>query len=441
MNELATVFVIGNAAAILLLPLRWAPLPLLVGACYMTLGQGVELGSLSFPVIRILIAVGVLRILVSGRGLAGGVMALDALMLAWAAWALASSVFHDDVSATLVHRAGLVYNACGVYFLLRVFCRSAEDVFNLCRITAILLIPLAMEMLFERSTGRNLFAVFGGVDELSAVRNGSIRAQGPFAHPILAGSVGAASLPLMLALWRRHRLTSIAGVAACLTMVFASASSGPILGALLALAALAMWRWRGLVKSLRWLAVLGYLALELAMNAPAYYLLARLDVTGNSTSWHRAELINAAVEHLSEWWLGGTDYTRHWIQYGIGWSENHIDVTNYYVMMGIYGGLALLLLFIAVLLGGFSLVGRHLRRLDDADAAPRTAFLMWSLGATLFAHAANFMSVSYFDQSVLFLYLALAAICAVHQDARQPEQTSAAPDEPGWKTALQGRYA
>jgi hypothetical protein len=44
-----------------------------------------------------------------------------------------------------------------------------------------------------------------------------------------------------------------------------------------------------------------------------------------------------------------------------------------------------------------------------ASGDPQRAFLAWSFGAGLFAHAATCVSVSYFDQSVLFLYLTLAA--------------------------------
>jgi hypothetical protein len=39
--------------------------------------------------------------------------------------------------------------------------------------------------------------------------------------------------------------------------------------------------------------------------------------------------------------------------------------------------------------------------------------MIWTLGAILFGHAATWMSVSYFDQTVVFLYLILAAIGAV----------------------------
>lgn len=448
-----------TAAGLLLLPARWAPLPLLVGACYMTLGEGIEIGSLSFPVIRILIAAGLVRVLLRGERLAGPFNALDGLMLAWAAWAVFSSVFHTNVAATLENRLGLIYNACGVYFLLRVLCRSTEDVLRLCRTIALLMIPLSLEMLYERmSGGHNLFSALGGVDAMSAVRDGQVRAQGPFAHAILAGSVGAGCLPLMAAIWQRYRVVAKAGFAACLLMVWTSASSGPYLSTLLAIVALAMWPLRHHMRTLRWLAVLGYVALDLVMNAPAYFVLARLDVTGSSTSWHRAELIRTAIRHLPEWWLGGTDYTRHWMAYGVGWSGNHIDITNYYINMGVNGGLPLMLLFIGILAKGFSFVGRRTsseptagllprlldplptlpdaklmesKRSEEATSAQRAAcFAAWALGASLFAHAATFLAVSYFDQSVVFLYVTLAAICA-----SVPGTVSAA--EPSGSTELE----
>jgi hypothetical protein len=412
MNAVATVFLLVNAVALLLLPLRWAALPLLVGACYMTMGQGIELGRFNFPVIRILIGVGLVRVVIRGERLAGTINGLDCLMVVWAMWAVSSSVFHEDASATLVNRLGLVYNGCGIYFILRVFCRSVDDVINLCRIIAILLIPLSLEMLDEHMTGRNLFSTFGGVNEFSEARGGILRAQGPFAHPILAGSVGATCLPLVLALWKRHRVISIAGMAACTAMVYTSASSGPILSAGCAIAALSMWRWRHLMRIVRWIVVFGYVMLDLLMKAPAYFLLARMDMTGSSTSWHRAELIAAAGRHFSEWWMAGTDYTRHWMTYGVGWSGNHVDVTNYYIMMGIYGGLPLMLLFMAVLAKGFAFVGQQTSHRKEAGATSTPSFAMWGLGSALFAHAATFVSVSYFDQSVVFLYVTLAAICA-----------------------------
>jgi hypothetical protein len=408
MNGITNVFLIINGVALLALPQRWAPLPLLVGACYISLGQGFELGPFHFPILRVLIAVGVVRVIIRGERIVGRMNSLDALMLVWATWALISSIFHKDVSGVLVNRLGLIYNSCSLYFFLRFFCHSLDDVVRLCRITAILLIPLSIEMLSEQITGHNLFSIIGGVPEISGVRNGRVRAQGPFAHSILAGTVGAVCLPLMIGLWQQHRKTAIAGIVACCSMVVASTSSGPIMTTIFSIGALFMWYWRDKMRLIRWLAVLTYIGLDLVMKAPAYYLIARIDLTGGSTSWHRAALIQAALEHISEWWFAGTDFTRHWMAYGVEWSGNHIDITNHYLVMGVNGGLPLMLLFIAILAKGFSFVGQSLQQADKLQS--ESPFIIWSLGSSLFSHAATFISVSYFDQTFVFLYLTLAMI-------------------------------
>jgi hypothetical protein len=280
-------------------------------------------------------------------------------------------------------------------------------------------------MLSEQMTGHNLFSILGGVPEMSEVRNGRIRAQGPFAHSILAGSVGAACLPLMIGLWRQYRKIAIAGIVACCSMIIASASSGPIMSALFAIGALFMWYWRGRMRLLRWLAVLAYIGLDLIMKAPAYYLIMRIDLTGSSTSWHRAALIDTALKHLTEWWFAGTDFTRHWMDYGVGWNPDHIDITNHYLVMGVYGGIPLMLLFIAVLAKAFSFVGQTLQKAYNLQIQ-ESRFMFWALGASLFSHAATFLSVSYFDQSFVFLYLTLAAICSTSIQTMQLPANSGA---------------
>lgn len=433
MNAFAITFLLINAVALLLLPRRWAPLPLLVGACYMTLGQGIEIGSFNFTVIRMLVAAGLVRVLMRGEHMSGRINGLDWLMLVWAVWALISSFFHNDPSAALTFRLGLVYNACGVYFLLRIFCQSHDDVVRLCCITAILLVPVAVEMLNEKLTMFNLFSALGGVPESPAIRSGRIRAQGPFAHAILAGTIGAVCLPFMIGLWQRQKKIALIGIVACLSIIYASASSGPIMSAIAGVGALSMWRYRQNTRLLRWLAVLSYIGLDLVMKAPAYYLISRIDITGGSTGWHRAFLIETALNHLSEWWIAGTDYTRHWMPSGVYWSPDHADITNHYLHLGVLGGLPLMLLFIAVLAKGFSFVGKTLRQ--SADLPFESRFIIWALGASLFAHAATFISVSYFDQSFVFIYLTLAAIGSVWSEKlRVTGNSLSRPNIPGQPT-------
>jgi hypothetical protein len=435
MGELKPAGALFVALALLLtfvLPRRWAALPLLAGALHVPFGLGAVIGPFHVYVIRLLLVAALLRLMVRREGLDGRLHALDAAMLVWATWAVFASVFHDDVAAALKFDLGLVFNAGACYFVLRVLCPTLDDARRLCAMAVLLMVPVAIEMTIEQLGARNLYSVFGDTVDVPQMRGGRMRAQGPFAHAILAGTVGAVWLPLAFALWSSHRRIALVGVVACVAMILASASSGPVIGALAGVAALALWPLRLHLSAVRW-SVLGALAaLSAAMSAPVYYLLARIDIAGGSTGWYRARLIETAVEHLDEWWLGGTDVTGHWMPTSL--DKVHADITNHYLHMGVVGGLLLMGLFALILVIAFRRVGRSLGPAGHDTHGPNEWFV-WALGASLFAHAVSFMSVSYFDQSFVALYVTLAAIAATAVK-RETLAHEASADPPEWIGAI-----
>lgn len=421
MNDFTVVFLALNAALLLLVPRHWAPLPLLLATCYTTVGQKIEIGPFSFTVLRTLVAMGAIRILIRKEWPMGGLCGLDWLMVLWAGWALCASGFHKDPMWSLIGNLGRAYDTLGLYFLIRCFCQTEEDVKGLVTMIVILLVPVSLAMLNEQLTHRNVFSVLGAVPETPQIRNEHLRSQGPFRHAILAGTVGAVCAPLMLAIWRKHPLVAKVGLATCLLMIVTSASSGPVMSLILGVFALAAWRWRHLTRRMRITAALSYILLYLLMTSPPYYLIARIDLVGGSTGWHRARLIQSAFEHLDEWWWAGTDYTRHWMPTGVSWSPDHTDITNHYLFLGVIGGVPLMVFFIMILWWGFRYVGETMRLREDASFQVR--FLSWVLGASLFSHALTCISVYYFDQSILFLYLTLAMIVSLRAAARQEALT------------------
>lgn len=424
MNPIAATFLVVAALALPVLPRKWAPLPLLVGACYMTLGQAIDLGPFRFTVIRILVLTGLVRVLARGERPAGGLVGLDWLVMVWGGWVLLSSAFHPDPGETLTFHLGMFYNVLGIYFLFRCFCQSFDDATRIAKMIAILLVPVALEMLCEKLLHRNLFAVLGGVGEEPTIRNGRLRAQGPFAVSILAGTVGAVCAPLLVGIWRKEPLAARVGLAACLLMVVTCASSGPLLSVFAGIAALAFWRWRRFTRHVWVAAIVGYLLLDLVMKAPAYYLVARVDLVGGSTGYHRAALIQSSIEHINEWWFAGTDYTRDWMPYGVGWSEDHADITNHYLGQGVRGGLLLMLLFMSFLWWGFRAAGQLLRL-----RPPQDHFFVWCVGAALFVHAVSCTSIAYFDQSFIFIYLTLAVTASLR--AITSEEVAKSPETVG----------
>lgn len=422
MTPLSILFLIITATALLCLSRQWAPLPLLAGACYMTLGQGVEIGPFSFTFIRLLLLAGFIRVFIRRERPAGGMCGMDRLMIAWSAWALICSVFHKEPGATLTFHLGMVYNILGIYYLVRCFCQDEKDVIGIIKMTAILLAPVALEMLSEQLTHRNLFASLGGVSDVPEIRRGRVRSQGPFAHSIMAGTVGALCAPLMIAIWKKEGMVAKIGLGACLLMVGASASSGPLMSVIFAVFALICWRWRHLTGHMRVAAVIGYIILDLVMKVPAYYVIARIDVAGGSTGYFRAALIEASIKHLNEWWWAGTDYTRHWTPSGVPWSPDHCDITNYYIAHGVKGGLPLMLLYILVVWWGFRYVGALLRARVDAPTG--NEFLIWALGASIFAQAISSISAAYFDQSILFVYFPMAVLASLRAITVEREEVA-----------------
>lgn len=409
LNALGIVFAIVNGLLLLTLPRRLAVVPLLLAAAYMIREQDVIIAGAHFSVLRLLVLVGAVRVVLRGEH-PGGLNGLDKAMLAWAAVLLLTSVFHN--SEALMFRSGVVWSDLGCYLLLRCFIRDADDVRYACRITCLLLLPMALLMLQEKLSSRNLFGLLLGDSSEAVVRDGTIRARGAFASPILAGTVGATVLPLALYLWKsgRRGLAAV-GLFVSLTIVVTATSSGPLVMVAAIVFALLLWPARAALRGMRWAAAALLLALHLVMNDPVYFLMAKIDLAGGSRGWHRAQLIRQSLEHLDEWWAVGTDHTRHWMPTGIPANEAHTDITNHFLAMGVMGGLPLMLIYIVAVQAAFRIAGRVIA---SKDAATRgRGLLAWFLGAALFGHVLNFFSIALFDQSAVFFLLILALIAAL----------------------------
>jgi len=396
------------------LPRRFALSPLLVMVCLMPMGQKVVVFGLNFMLFRILLAVGVLRVLVRGEARRLRWTLLDKLFAWWAFVTVAFGSLSEPSSDLFISRAGDAYNSVGCYFFARCVLVELEDVLAGVRTLAFACVPLAALMVVEKLTCHNFLSVFGGVPELTILREGHIRCQGAFRHPILAGTFGATMLPLFAGLWayKEYRKICIAAVLSALTIAVTASSSGALMAIIAGVAGLLCWKYRNSMRSIRWGALFAILILSLAMQAPVWYLFAKLSNITGGTGWHRAYLIDATIYHFNEWWMFGTVVTAHWGPSGevIAADPRMMDITNHYVMEGVKGGVLKLALFVAILVQGFKAIGRARRA--ETPGSP-DAFFIWAMGVALFTHCLSFLSVTYFDQSILALYWLLAAIvCA-----------------------------
>jgi hypothetical protein len=410
----ALSFTLTMGILTLFLPRRFAFVPILIEACYITLGQRIIIATADFTMLRIILLFGLVRIIIRGEISSIKFNTIDKILISYVLSSIIVYSVQYFTFEAFMNRLGFSYDTLGLYFFFRVFIRDFYDIEILLKLIGIIIVPLAIFMLFEKTSGNNLFYIFGGVPLISMVREGSVRCQGSFAHPILAGTFGATLIPFFIALWfqsKNYKKFSVIGFSAATIIAVTPISSGPVLAYLAAILGMIMWYLRKHMKLILWSLVLAIISLHFIMKAPVWFLIDRIGDVIGGTGWHRAALIDEAIKHFNEWWLLGTDYTRHWMPTGVTWSPDHTDITNQFIRVGIDGGIITLILFILLLIFCFRGLGTAIKMLEGKNFEKQ--IMVWSMGAALFAHMVSFLSVRYFDQTIVFWNLLLAMISSI----------------------------
>lgn len=391
---------------VVLVPRRFAILPMVVLACFIPSAQRLVVAGLDFDLLRILVLFGWFRLMVRKELSGYGWNRLDSLVMAWMTCGTVVYVLQHGSFGALVNRLGWMFDGCGMYFFCRCVIREWADLERVGWCFAIVSLPVAMAFLLEQFTGRNVFSVFGGVPATTWVREGRLRCQGAFAHAILAGSFWASVLPIMLALWWQGRRWLVStGAVAVIVIIFTCASSTPVLGVGFVMVGMALYPLRHHLRPIRWGSLACLVLLHLVMKQPVWHLMARVSAVGGSTGWHRFKIMDATIHNADKWLLLGEPNPMSW---GV---SNMSDVTNQYILEALRGGLLTLLLFIAMLGVAFGMVGQSIRAFEKVKA--RQLFV-WCLGVALFVHVGTFFGVSYFGQIIMLVYLTLAMVGSIH---------------------------
>jgi hypothetical protein len=409
LHPLVLVGMLIAIVLIIVLPRKYVIVPLLAITFLVPFGQELLIGGLHFFVYRIVVLATSLRILFSmfsaPEGAFGGRLdGLDKLFVLWAVSRACAAVLLFMQQGAVIYQMGFLLDAIGGYFILRFLIREDEDIYRTIRVFAALAVVISGCMLYEKLFGVNVFGFLGGIPSDPQVRGGSIRAQGPFQHSILAGAFGATLLPLFYLLWKtgESRVLAVAGAAGSTIMMATTASSTPVLAYASGLAAILCWPLRHHMRVIRWGIVTMLVALHLVMKAPVWFLIQRIDIIGGSSGSHRAELVNYFIIHFRDWWLLGTKENS-------SWGYHMWDLANQFVFEGQTGGLVAFACFIAVICVCFSRIGRA-RKDQEGDRFREWYF--WLLGCALFSHLVAFFGISYFDQTRVSWFAVLAIISA-----------------------------
>jgi hypothetical protein len=390
----------------LVLPRRLVCVPVILMLCFIPAGQRIVIATLDFSFIRLLMVVVWLRFFLRGDVRPIVWNHLDRAMVLWAGVSAVTGTLRDMTLASFIYVFGTSVDAIMVYFFFRLLIRDYRDLVQMATVFMACSAVVLVFFIVENRTSQNMFSVMGGVPQFTDIRGGRLRCQGAFAHSILAGCFWACVIPFYFArAWLLQRWIAVGfAVIAAVGIVQLSSSSTPIMALMFGFGAACAYPFRSALRWVRWL-VFGWLCvLHFAlMNTPVWHLLARVDLVGGSTGWHRYHLVDKAIENLREWWLFGTPRTGHW---GPGLH----DVTNQFVAEGIAGGLARLALFLAIIWLGFVGCSRSMRLLPGTRIYK---LITWALGTALFMHCMNFIGVTYFDQIVALWYMNLAAVASL----------------------------
>src|SRR6478609_5466699 len=139
MNPISIAIGAIIVALMLWVPRGVASLPLLMAASYVTRDFDIEIASIRFTLLHVVVAVGFFRVMMRGESLPHGFNGIDRLLLLWTVALLATGMVR--VTDGFIYRAGMVWGGVGSYFLFRIFLTDAADVVGVFRIVCIVLIP------------------------------------------------------------------------------------------------------------------------------------------------------------------------------------------------------------------------------------------------------------------------------------------------------------
>lgn len=418
-KETTAIIAVILAIFVFILPRRYVLIPYIIAACLIPPDQRIVVMNLNFTSLRILIAVGMLRLFVRGEVVAIRWNAFDLLFLIWMLYrSIAYILLWSDTQA-VINRSGVLYDALGFYWLFRQNIRSWADIEFVFRVLAYGVLIMAPFVAFEWKTGRNPFVYLGTV--VTDIREGRYRCQASFPHSIMLGLFWANIIPIFIgcAVVTRRYLYWIA-VAAGIFVILATASSTPIASVLEILLLMGLFHYRKygrhIVYALCGLAVV----LHLVMKAPVWHLISRVNIVGGSTGWHRFHLIDQAINHFSEWALIGTRNTASW-GYGLG------DVTNQYIGEGVTGGFVSMILLITIMVVAVRTVGRY-----SLCALPlQLQWLAWCICVAILGHCLSFIGVAYFGQINMLLYLSFVIVGVMYEwQFSTPQSSAVRYDEP-----------
>lgn len=415
LHPLVAAWMLVAILLIVAFPRRTAIVPFLLAVFTIPVGQVIVVGGLHFTVLRVLILAGLVRaatfkVSSSGRWFPDKFNPLDQVVVLWTVSTLLIINLQWMEKQVLINAVGSLVDALGGYLVIRFLIPNGESVPRTVKVMAVICAIQGACMINEQVSRINLFGLLGGVPLAVTIRDGKIRSEGVMGC-IYAGVFAGVLIPLFLWLWTKGKspMAACAGLAGATAMVITSNASTSWMAVAGSAVGLAFWPLRKHMRLVRWGFALTLVGLHLVMNAPVWSLIARVDLTGSSSSYHRYYLLDNCIQHFKDWWLLGYKYYNLW-----GWSM--WDLCNQFVAVALTGGLLTLIFYIAIFKRSFGAIGTARKRVTENRGRE---WLLWCLGSVLFAHVVASFGINYPAQAMMGLFALLACISVATGEANE----------------------
>jgi hypothetical protein len=418
-NPIVAVYLLIAVVLILTLPRRSAVAAFLIPFFTVALGEVIVIGGFHFTALRLLILAGLARRVRIGEGLSkgkfpGGFGAIDGAVVLWSILAVIDLILQFPQMQAIIYAVGTLLDTLGAFLVVRSLITDTEDVRYAIKTLAILCLILGICMISEYVSHVNVFGVLGGISREVAMREGKARASGSMGY-LYAGAFSGVLIPLFVWLWKEKKCRNVAvvGLLGAMAMVITSNSSTSLMAVAGAIVGLAFWPLRKQMRLVRWSLVAVLVGLNMVMKAPVWALIARVDLTGSSSSYQRYILVNEAVQHFKDWWLIGTPNYIRW-----GWDS--WDLCNQFVAVALTGGLLPLIFYIAIFSRAFAAIGNARKRIRGNR---RQEWFLWCLGSTLFATVVASFGINYTQHLIVGLFCLISCIAVITFDTLRVRAT------------------
>lgn len=405
-DPVAVAFLALMIVLIFVLPRKHACLPMFAIASFIPQAQRFSLATLDFTFFRIITIFAIIRVIIRGEfqgfkwnGLDFSVIAFMSIRLLWSVLKLTKG---GNSLTSPLSLCGDALDMWGMYFCFRMFVRDMDDLKAATYGLIWISIPVSILMIVEYTTLRNPFAFMSGNDAVTRSREGTLRCMGAYSHPILAGCFWAVVLPYMGAFIKqrgRIKIMPLVGIVCACILIVLSGSSSPIAAAGLAFLGGCAFLFRKRMRMIRWVTFITVAGVQLMANSPIWKVFARVSIIGGSTGYYRFKLIDQFIQHWKEWILTGSARGTS------TWQIPMFDIVNYYVALGLAGGIFFVGALILIIVYAYRNVGKAM---ETVRGNPELELIAWATGVSIFAHMMTFLAVTYYGQIIMVWFFSLA---------------------------------